>query len=559
MGHIMSTNVESVTATHAGNAQSLRGLRSTAGDCPDTCPETEDPVTDANGLKYQNECFMKMMQCQNNPKTGGGETLGSTDASTEASSSLDASLPASGSSDLTASASTDASTEASSSLDASLPASGSSDLTASASTDASTEASSSLDASLPASGSSDLTASASTDASTEASGSLETSAAGSEDEPDLTVDYLVGSGSDAKQVQIDLMSLIGSGSNQVDLEDIIDALGAGSVESDLTVVESGKGETIASSDASASTSGSDDIFESLFSTSGSVEESSSSSADPTLVKSPEAPVETATKSTKAGKSTKTSPGVESSVGSLFDDSSSGVLSSESQSLDADPTMVKSPEAPVETATKSTKAGKSTKTSPGVESSVGSLFDDSSSGVLSSESQSLDADPTMVKSPEAPVETATKSTKAGKSTKTSPGVESSVGSLFDDSSSGVLSSESQSLDADPTLVKDSPIVVTKAPVEEATKMTKATKSTKSSKSTKTSSQEGSSVGNVFEDGSEGVIGSQSESEDPTLVKNPVTEESESGSSESGSEEEGQHVLQESVVENEVPATKSSKTA
>ncbi|RLN63870.1 hypothetical protein BBP00_00003803 [Phytophthora kernoviae] len=419
MGHIMSTNVESVTATHAGNAQSLRGLRSTAGDCPDTCPETEDPVTDANGLKYQNECFMKMMQCQNNPKTGGGETLGSTDASTEASSSLDASLPASGSSDLTASASTDASTEASSSLDASLPASGSSD----------------------------LTASASTDASTEASGSLETSAAGSEDEPDLTVDYLVGSGSDAKQVQIDLMSLIGSGSNQVDLEDIIDALGAGSVESDLTVVESGKGETIASSDASASTSGSDDIFESLFSTSGSVEESSSSSADPTLVKSPEAPVETATKSTKAGKSTKTSPGVESSVGSLFDDSSSGVLSSESQSLDADP----------------------------------------------------------------------------------------------------------------TLVKDSPIVVTKAPVEEATKMTKATKSTKSSKSTKTSSQEGSSVGNVFEDGSEGVIGSQSESEDPTLVKNPVTEESESGSSESGSEEEGQHVLQESVVENEVPATKSSKTA
>ncbi|RLN63877.1 hypothetical protein BBP00_00003801 [Phytophthora kernoviae] len=129
---------------------------------------------------------------------------------------------------------------------------------------------------------------------------------------------------------------------------------------------------------------------------------------------------------------------------------------------SDPTLVKSSKDPVEEATKTTKSTKSTKTSSSAGSSVGSLFDDGSLGVIGS--NSLDADPTLVKGTKGPVEEATKTTKSTKSTKTSSSAGSSVGSLFDDGSLGVIGSNS--LDADPTLVKG-----TKAPVVEATKTTK----------------------------------------------------------------------------------------
>ncbi|KAF4317002.1 hypothetical protein JM18_007924 [Phytophthora kernoviae] len=129
---------------------------------------------------------------------------------------------------------------------------------------------------------------------------------------------------------------------------------------------------------------------------------------------------------------------------------------------SDPTLVKSSKDPVEEATKTTKSTKSTKTSSNAGSSVGSLFDDGSLGVIGS--NSLDADPTLVKGTKDPVEEATKTTKSTKSTKTSSNAGSSVGSLFDDGSLGVIGSNS--LDADPTLVKG-----TKAPVVEATKTTK----------------------------------------------------------------------------------------
>ncbi|KAL3662492.1 hypothetical protein V7S43_012347 [Phytophthora oleae] len=202
----------------------------------------------------------------------------------------------------------------------------------------------------------------------------------------------------------------------------------------------------------------------------------------------------------------------------------------------EPTVVKGTKEAETPATKTTKATKSEKTGTASGSGIGSLFADGSSGVIGSDSESGSADPTLVKGSKetpipiqiidvitkAPILEATKTTKATKSTKsekTDTASGSGIGILFADGSSGVIGNSSESGSVDPTLVKGSketpaPIEITKAPVLDATKTAKATKSTKSEKTGTASS---SSIGSLFDDGSNGVIGSESGSADPTLVK------------------------------------------
>ncbi|KAG1707228.1 hypothetical protein DVH05_026422 [Phytophthora capsici] len=291
--------------------------------------------------------------------------------------------------------------------------------------------------------------------------------------------------------------------------------------------------------------------------------------DPTLVKGTKEAETPATKTTKATKSEKTGTASGSGIGILFDDGSNGVIGSESESGSTDPTLVKGDPTLVKgdptlvkgtkeaetPATNTTKATKSEKTGTTSGSGIGILFDDGSNGVIGSESESGSADPTLVKGDPTLVKgdptlvkgtkeaetPATKTTKATKSEKTVTAPGSGLGSLFEDGSNGVIGSESESGSADPTLVKGDPTLVkgdptlvkgdptlvkgskeTPIPIEITTNTTKATKSTKSTKSEKTGTVSGSSIGSLFEDGSDGVIGSESGSVDPTLVKGPPAE-------------------------------------
>ncbi|EEY59565.1 kazal-type serine protease inhibitor, putative [Phytophthora infestans T30-4] len=165
------------------------------------------------------------------------------------------------------------------------------------------------------------------------------------------------------------------------------------------------------------------------------------------------------------------------------------------------------------ASKTTKATKSEKTGTASGSGIGALFEDGSNGVIGSEDKSGSADPTLVKGTKETPAPASKITKATKAEKTGTASGSGIGALFEDGSNGVIGSEDKSGSADPTLVKGTK--ETPAP---------ASKTTKATKSEKTGTASGSGIGALFEDGSNGVIGSESASADPTSVKGvkPVAE-------------------------------------
>ncbi|KAL3662493.1 hypothetical protein V7S43_012348 [Phytophthora oleae] len=211
------------------------------------------------------------------------------------------------------------------------------------------------------------------------------------DDEDLEIDLtdLFGSDStDGSHVTVNIMSLIGSGSDQVDLQDIIDAFededgssDSGSDDlswlldsdsdsgSDEIIVKSGKGKTIQED----TDSGSDDL--SWLDDS----DSESGSEDPILVKG-------ATK----GKT----PVVEDSDSGS--DDLSWLLDSDSDSGSDDAVLMKGGnKTPATKSSKSPKASKSTKTGE-ASSTIGSLYDDGSEGVIGDESESDEEDPTLVK-------------------------------------------------------------------------------------------------------------------------------------------------------------------
>ncbi|KAK1930542.1 hypothetical protein P3T76_013864 [Phytophthora citrophthora] len=295
--------------------------------------------------------------------------------------------------------------------------------------------------------------------------------------------------------------------------------------------------------------------------------------EPTVVKGIKEAETPATKTTKSTKSEKTGTASGSGIGSLFEDGSNGIIGGDSESGSADPTLVKGDPTLVKgdptlvkgdptlvkgikeaetPATKTTKSTKSEKTGTASGSGIGSLFEDGSNGIIGGDSESGSADPTLVKGDPTLVKgdptlvkgdptlvkgikeaetPATKTTKSTKSEKTGTASGSGIGSLFEDGSNGIIGGDSESGSADPTLVKGDPtlvkgsketpipIEITKAPVVEAANTTKSTKSTKSEKTGATTT---SSIGSLFDDGSSGVIGSESGSADPTLVKAPPAE-------------------------------------
>ncbi|KAG7380625.1 hypothetical protein PHYPSEUDO_006966 [Phytophthora pseudosyringae] len=256
-----------------------------------------------------------------------------------------------------------------------------------------------------------IDASGSDDFDFSASDSLD--ASGSDDlldDDDLTIDLtdLFGSDSSAgSHVKMSIMSLIGSGSDQVDLEDIIaafeddsDASDSGSDDlswlldsesdsgSDEIIVKSGKGKgktaLIEDSD-----SGSDDLSWLLDS------DSESGSEDPVLVKG-------ATKGKLTEDPVLVKGATKGKTALLDSDSDSGsddlswLLDSDSDSGSADEVLVKGGnKSPATKSSKSSKSTKATKTGE-TSSSIGSLYDDGSEGVIGDESASDEEDPILVK-------------------------------------------------------------------------------------------------------------------------------------------------------------------
>ncbi|GMF28440.1 unnamed protein product [Phytophthora lilii] len=218
---------------------------------------------------------------------------------------------------------------------------------------------------------------------TDASGSLGDLAdlyGGSVDEDDLTIDLtdLFGSDStDGSHVKVNIMSLIGSGSDQVDMQDIIDAFeeedGSDDSESgsddlswlfdsdsdsgsdddvmvkggkktpvyddsdsdeDDVMVKGGKKTPVYDDD---SDSGEDDVLVKGGKKTPIVDDDSDSGEDDILVKG--GSKTPATKSGKATKASKTDASADT-IGSLYEDGSEGIIGDESESDEEDPTLVK---------------------------------------------------------------------------------------------------------------------------------------------------------------------------------------------------------------------------
>ncbi|KAG7399457.1 hypothetical protein PHYBOEH_008829 [Phytophthora boehmeriae] len=349
-----------ITAAHAGNPKTLRGTNS-VDDCPETCPDKYKPVTDDKGVEYPNKCYLKMAQCRGvDSDSGSDDTLvdltdifgSGSDESGSGHVLLDLKdLIGSGSDQITLQELIDA-------IDGD---------------DSGSDGSDDLDIDL-----SDLFGS-------------DSDSDGSDDDFLDDVQSLFGSGS--YDDKLNLKDLIGSGSGQITLQELIDAIEGsdsddGSDVADQTLVKGTKDKATKGKYAKVidydSTSDSDD---------GSLFDDSHEDDDILVKGGKKTPVETATKSSKsskASKSSKTPTEEASSVGSLYEDSSLGFIGSDSLDDDDDEILVKGgKKTPVETATKSSKsskASKSSKTPTEEASSVGSLYEDSSLGFIGSDSQ-----------------------------------------------------------------------------------------------------------------------------------------------------------------------------